>query len=458
MTARPSARLARTVRFWLLLLLLLVLSVEGLSRLTLAALDRWRDIRPPDDFQLSDDQLRELDLTMKGKSGKRRWDPDLGWTMTPNYVEDGFVSNSAGLCSHREYDIEKPAGVIRIAAFGDSWVQAAEVSTEDSWPGILERRIRDSEVLNFGVAAYGPDQAWLRYQLEGTRYKPDIVLICHMTENINRIVNVFRPFYGGRDCLPFTKPRFLLKSGELRLLPNPIRRVGDLAHVRDPDYQLELGQNDFWYQYRFGATWVPHWVRRLGIGRLALLVDSQVRLQLYEGWAPLWPDMSYDRSMEEYKLLLAVLHGFYTEVATDGARPLVAILAPAFALHEWREHGRLVERVLLQDLDSLGIIHVDHCVALDTIGAHYTKEELFATHPSPLGNALEAEMIIRRLLQSGWLDSAQVIGDPLRERYAFRSPDSPAPNLDDDARETRIHHGTHERREPKARRLRTRSP
>ena len=68
---------------WIMMIVLVVLCAEGAARLTLLALRELRDVRPPDDFALSEQQLEILDAAMAGRSWNRKYDPDLGWTMTP---------------------------------------------------------------------------------------------------------------------------------------------------------------------------------------------------------------------------------------------------------------------------------------------------------------------------------------------------------------------------------------
>ena len=69
----------------------------------------------------------------------------------------------------------------------------------------------------------GPGQALLRYRRDGVKFHPHVVLIGFMSENINRVVNTFRPFYFPRSGVPFSKPRFALRGGDLVLIPNPLQ-------------------------------------------------------------------------------------------------------------------------------------------------------------------------------------------------------------------------------------------
>ena len=70
-----------------------------------------------------------------------------------------------------------------------------KASNAESWGERLDSRIPEIEVLNFGVGAYGPGQAYLRYRKEAGPFHPDIVVIGFMSANIKRTVNTFRPFY-----------------------------------------------------------------------------------------------------------------------------------------------------------------------------------------------------------------------------------------------------------------------
>jgi len=48
---------------------------------------------------------------------------------------------------------------------GDSFTFGQEVTYEESWGYLLEKALgSEFQVLNFGVAMYGVDQAYLRYE------------------------------------------------------------------------------------------------------------------------------------------------------------------------------------------------------------------------------------------------------------------------------------------------------
>lgn len=106
------------------------------------------------------------------------------------------------------------------------------------------------EALNFGVGAFGLDQAYLRYLEDGIQYNSHIVLIGFMPDNIYRNVNTYRPFLNSRTRMPLAKPRFVIRDGRLSLVPNPMQTLNDynmlLSNPRD--VLSEIGIHDHYYK------------------------------------------------------------------------------------------------------------------------------------------------------------------------------------------------------------------
>jgi hypothetical protein len=96
-----------------------------------------------------------------------------------------YTTNAQGM-RDREYDLEKPEGVFRIALLGSSIDMGWGVATLDTYENRLEdwlnaeasRRglARRFEVLNFAVAAYGPVQRYDVFHRKALAYRPDLVL------------------------------------------------------------------------------------------------------------------------------------------------------------------------------------------------------------------------------------------------------------------------------------------
>jgi lysophospholipase L1-like esterase len=181
-------------------------------------------------------------------------DPDLGWSWRPG-AEGWSVGesqiyvkiNSAGM-RDREHTKTKPPGTRRVAVLGDSYADAFNVESHQTFWAELERQaarchpIPRVEVLNFGVSGYGTGQELLQLKHRVWKYDPDIVLLAFYPGN-----DVFNNHRNLNPSLePEQSPYFHLVDGRLvlddsyrrlaRLQPNAIRLQGLRAslvnHVR----------------------------------------------------------------------------------------------------------------------------------------------------------------------------------------------------------------------------------
>jgi len=148
------------------------------------------------------------------------WSPTRGWTLKPNLRDIPFRgaivnSNSRGLRGASEYSQEKPEGITRIVVLGDSFTFGEEVGDRETFSFHLQQLIPNSEVLNLGIHGYGHDQMLLYLKEEGVRYRPDLVLLGFMPDDMERNVLSFRDY---------AKPRFGVTAGRLELLTGPILR------------------------------------------------------------------------------------------------------------------------------------------------------------------------------------------------------------------------------------------
>lgn len=187
------------------------------------------------------------------------YDERMGWSFRPNSVrQDGaFTINSAGFRSRRDFDQSPPADTLRIAVFGDSFTAGDDVSDDEVWAYLLERALNKagirSEVLNFGVGAYGMGQAYLRWRHLGKNFTPDIVIFGLQPENLKRNVNVFRQLLH-RSGPAFSKPRFAFIDDELQLLNVPTLPPEQLMDVFENFSQHPLAPFEFYYQSRYRAA------------------------------------------------------------------------------------------------------------------------------------------------------------------------------------------------------------
>lgn len=325
------------------------------------------------------------------------FDHDLGWVPTPDSSRVGggimYRANRAGLRAEREYPFGPSPGTQRIAAFGDSFTYCEEVDYSECWTTRLEAALNGSEVLNFGVPGYGPDQAWLRYERDGQAYGNCAVLIGYMVENINRVVNRFRPFYEPAGGLVLSKPRFLLQGDGLELVANPANSPEELM---DPRWVEErLGPNDRWY---FPGVFVPNPLDRLQIVRLARTAAYRrgpADLEFTASWAGQLA-RAYQGQDESYQVVGRVLIEFARAVRRDGATPVVIIFGTRMDLEALRSRGEKAYAPLLDWLAREGIATLDVDDAL-VRQVRSSAGAIIDNHYTSRGNRLVTEALARQL-------------------------------------------------------------
>lgn len=129
-----------------------------------------------------------------------------------------------------------------ISCFGDSFTYGDEVEGDEAWPNLLNKKIIKTS--NYGVAAYGVDQAYLKSTLE-IENESKVFLLSFISENISRNLNVYRPFYNPGSRHYFTKPRFKMIDGKAKLIPNPIKDRASLSQLRSIEYLNRIREHDY---------------------------------------------------------------------------------------------------------------------------------------------------------------------------------------------------------------------
>ena len=336
-----------------------------------------------------------LEDLLAGRPSLFRHDAALGWSLRP-----GFRSELAtvGLDGRRR-DPERPeprASAVRVATFGDSFTFGGDVADRDAYPEVLARLDAGLAIENFGVPAYGLDQAFLRYQRDGRPTRPQIVVIGFMAENIFRDVSVFRPFYRAGSQLPLAKPRFQPGTPQPVLLENPMPRLEDyrrlLAH---PAEMLKrLGRHDHFYRSRVraGALDRSATVRLLKLARERLAPDNEIERH-----------GDYNPEGEAFRVTAGLFTAFYEMALRDGAQPVLLIFPERGDLERWRSTRTRRYAPLLDFLAAKGYRVVDALTALDAAGRERSVDELIPAHFTPLANRLTAEYLLHRLRGFGLL-------------------------------------------------------
>jgi hypothetical protein len=181
------------------------------------------------------------------------WHPTRGWALRPGLrdlpVFSGKVlsSNSAGVRGSREFEATRPAGTRRLVLLGDSFTFGEGVSDVETYAAQLSLLLPRLEILNLAVHGYGHDQMLLALKEEGLRYRPDLVVLGFVFEDVDRNVLAFRDF---------AKPRFRLAGGKLRIagtqVPAPQQVLArEIWRPRLMDFLEALYHG---YRWKTGAT------------------------------------------------------------------------------------------------------------------------------------------------------------------------------------------------------------
>ena len=137
------------------------------------------------------------------------------------------VTNSRAIRSSKEYSLHKPGDVQRILVFGDSFTAGEGVNNEERFTDLMEGEAKGLEVINFGLPNSGTDQQLLIYENLGHLFSGDILLLCPLVENINRIAHRYRPAIerSTGEIIIIAKPYFTLEHGKLCRHHVPVPRL-----------------------------------------------------------------------------------------------------------------------------------------------------------------------------------------------------------------------------------------
>src|SRR5579884_2926148 len=312
------------------------------------------------------------------------WDARLGWTAKP-----GTRGEAVGP-DHRVWRFaidargarRNPLGTDRgwISAYGDSFAFCAEVDDDETWEVDLSR-LAHTTVANFGVSAYGPDQALWRLEQHLPADATRVVVLTVMSEDIGRLLSMYRPFYLQETALRVGFKPMLVPIGErFAVLPNPLARADGRA---DFLAAFEAAtRHDFWY--RLDQKRPPRRFPYL------LTLARAVRYALLDA-----VDLGtlYDRDLGRRRLLYVIDRFVALGAQYDFTPVLLFIPAPGELRHARRgryAYTPFVERLRTRpDLARLRIV--------DLAQASFAPERFntlpFVGHASPYGNRVIAEAV-----------------------------------------------------------------
>jgi lysophospholipase L1-like esterase len=337
-------------------------------------------------------------LAQTDKVSCRGYDPDLGWAPRPNgRCQDGMSAYDAvgARCSiTRGKESTQASPSLRIALYGDSFTHGDGVPFEQSWSYRLEEGLGNggipSEVLNFGVGGYGIDQALLRWRKTKHGLHASLVLMGFQVEDVQRNVNLLRPLFYWKTGIPFSKPRFFLRDGELALLNVPTLPPSEVLSTlgRLPSWEMRRFEH-FYDEADYAGT--PSRLRLWGVLEAGLLARKRRAAEPLSFYAP---------ESEAGALTLRILEEFHDEVEADGAEFWIVLLPRREDLRAWMSTGTVPYADLLDRMRSLHVL-LDPITSLCETRACPSFDDLFLspsnTHYAGEGHQRVAEAITARI-------------------------------------------------------------
>jgi hypothetical protein len=236
-----------------------------------------------------------------------------------------------------------------------------------------------------------------------------------MSDNPERNVNTFRPFFFERSGLAMGKPRYQVGgewggrgrvsevgggSSELVLVPNPLPdREAYRELLERPREVLErIGRHDSHYRARHRRApldFLP------SMRFLHVIGDSRFqRAHRLHG--------SYDPRGEPFRVTLAILEAFPRDALAGGMIPIVVFLPHADDVEAAREGGWPLYGTLLAACRPAGLRCVDAGRAFTERAPEAPVRRLVPGHYSGWGNRLVAEEIAGYLEEEGLLTTEGV--------------------------------------------------
>jgi hypothetical protein len=371
----------KKVIFWALIIAIQILIIDLIIYYALFKVNQTRNLF----YERTDITKERIDFWLANS-----YSPVLGWDLPAP------ERNNLGTRREEDYPAKE---IYKIKTFGDSFTYGAEVGVDDTWQAFVEAKT-DWECLNYGVGAFGTDQAFLKYQMNGV--KTEYTVLGVLSENIGRVASIYPAFYM-RDWSP-PKPRFIKRNGSIELVENPISSPDSAYKLLDAKFVDSLKKLDYWpyyYEEKLGAPaklkWpamytvlghLPFFFKRAKIEYKRKCCESyETEVQTFKYYH------LYERPNAAFEILANIIEKFITLSHQRGEYPIILIFPDQFSIDIIKKYNRNPYQSLADFLHARGVDFLD-------FGELFAKEDyepyfnFYNSHFSPQGNARVADELI----------------------------------------------------------------
>ncbi len=339
------------------------------------------------------DGLTEEDRTSHLEGG---WHPVLGWDNPPGVQYDW--KNTVDQPYRVSYDArgaradDLPPKAELIATYGDSFTWCDEVSDHETWQVDLEERL-GGEVRNYGVGAYGTGQAVLKVKEHlGRGEVAPITVLGILEENVNRVVNSYRPFYNQHTGVKLGFKPWFRRGPDGRIAMSPsVYDDRDLSLDELRRRAHELASDEYWMaaneklEIRF-----PYTVQL--VRTVVFLGSNKIRAMAGLPFGPEEADLWSEP--DGLDVMHHLVDEFVASTTEAGSAPVVLLLPTGSTLREGTAPA------YADFATQLASRHPD-LVVVDVLAHDFDRSRFqvkpFVGHASPYGNRvisgiLEAEL------------------------------------------------------------------
>lgn len=324
-------------------------------------------------------------------------DPELGWP-APRDIGGARYDVSGA----RPLPAFPDPGHECVSLYGDSFTYSPEVTNADAWGNVLAREL-GCRVANFGVEAYGTDQALLRFERNQDDHAP-VTILGFFVRDVLRNVTQYLQFDFTTMPTAF-KPRFVLDGEGLRVIPLPQIAPADLpAFVAHPE--RFLAHETFLPGSRFGPA-------RIGMPYalvLARLVMSE-RVRARIAGRPNWADfLTPGHASQGLEVTVGIMERFAADCRARDKQCLVVVFPAPSSYDYLAKTGRSPTDDLIAALARAGIDHLDLAPGLARYLGPRPYPELLASvegHHNAEGDRVVATLVREHLAARGLVPHAR---------------------------------------------------
>lgn len=393
-TRSPSRTLHLTVAMNLITVLLILLAGELAVRANVRNFFQFEAlggnlVLAPKSWEATKHRYRQLIDQAQNYLSFIVHDSHKGWTVGSNRRGgDGlYWSSPEGIrIPHEGASVPRKTGQTDIALVGDSFTFGEEVRYDETYGHYLDEMLGPQfRVLNFVVPGYGLDQMYLRYKQDVREWKPKVVILGFMSQDLERTLWVY-PFLGNHTWdYPFAKPRFIVRGEELvnlntsPLPPHEIISRSSVSELPLLEYQKEYKESE--------------WQQRV--------LHHSYLVRLLTTWFPSWSSGKAGVSEEDHLSVNAsIVKAFAESVSQEGSIPMVVyfprweeLQEPGTALSSWGMEVLKKGRVARSMLERAGIAYIDPTPCLLEADSPDVLYQPRRHHYSQAGNAAIAKCV-----------------------------------------------------------------